>query len=263
MRLTVLAFIALLGFTSLAGAKVVGKEVSYKDGETTMKGYIAWDDAKKGPRPGVLVVHEWWGHNEYARHRADMLAKLGYVGMALDMYGDGKTVDHPEDASKMSSQISSNMPMMKARFIAALKTLNEEPTVDKTKNAAIGYCFGGSVVLNMAREGADLSAVAAFHSGVAGQTKVEKGKFKPIVLVANGADDKWIDPKAVEAFKKELDEAGVNYNYITYPGAVHGFTNPAATGYGEKFHIPLAYNEKADKESWAELVKLLKTAFGK
>jgi dienelactone hydrolase len=263
MRIITILALVILGFTATANAKVIGKEVSYKDDGTNLKGYVAYDDTFKGKRPGVIVVHEWWGHNAYARSRADMLAKMGYTAMALDMYGDGKTADHPDTAGKMSGEISSNMPLMKARFLAALKTLNAEPTVDPAKNGAIGYCFGGSVVLTMAREGVDLAAIGAFHSQVGGKTKAEKGKFKPRVLVANGADDKWIDPKSVEDFKKEMTDAGVNYKYVTYPGAIHGFTNPAATGYGEKFHIPLAYNEKADKESWKELTKLFKETFGK
>ncbi len=263
MRFMTAVLIAILGFVGAANAKVVGKEVAYKDGDTTMKGYLAWDDAIKGRRPGVLVVHEFWGLNKYARRRADMLAGLGYVGMALDMYGDGKTSAHPDEARKMAKEISANMPLMKARFQAALKTLDAEPNVDKTRNAAIGYCFGGSVALNMAREGADLAAVAAFHAQVAGQTKAEKGKFKANVLVANGADDKFIDPKSVEDFKREMEDAGVNYRYVIYPGAVHGFTNPDATALGKKFHMDIAYDKKADEESWAELKKLLKESFAK
>lgn len=263
MRVLTLMALVIFGFSASVHAKVIGKEISYKDGDTPLKGYIAYDDAIKGKRPGILVVHEWWGHNAYARKRADMLAKLGYTAMALDMYGEGKTADHPDDAGKLSGAIASNMPLMKARFLAALNTLNAEPTVDPAKNGAIGYCFGGSVVLTMAREGVDLTAVGAFHSQVGGKTTAEKGKFKPSVLVANGADDKWIDPKSVDAFKKEMEDAGVKYKYLTYPGAVHGFTNPEATGLGEKFHIPIAYNKKADKESWAELTKMFKEAFGR
>jgi dienelactone hydrolase len=185
MRIVTVFAIFVLAFSATVQAKVVGKEVSYEEGGTSLKGYIAYDDAKKGKRPGIIVVHEWWGHNAYARKRADMLAKMGYTAMALDMYGEGKQAEHPEDAGKMSGEIKSNMPLMKARFLAALNTLNAEPTVDPAKNAAIGYCFGGSVVLTMAREGVDLAAIAAFHSQVDGQTAAEKGKFKPRVLVAN------------------------------------------------------------------------------
>jgi dienelactone hydrolase len=260
--LTVLALV-IFGFAGAANAKIVGKEVSYKDDGTTLKGYVAYDDAIKGKRPGVIVVHEWWGHNAYARSRADMLAKLGYTAIALDMFGDGKTIDHPDDAGKMAGAISSNMPLMKARFLAALKTLNAEPTVDPARTGAIGYCFGGSVVLNMAREGVGLAAVAAFHAQVGGQTKAVKGKFQGRVLVANGADDKWITPESVEAFKKEMDAAGVKYKYVAYPGAIHGFTNPAATGLGEKFQIPIAYNKDADEKSWIELTTLFRETLGK
>ena len=263
MHLITVFALVIFGFAGIANAKIVGREVSYKDDGTTLKGYVAYDDSIKGRRPGVIVVHEWWGHNAYARSRADMLAKMGYTAVALDMFGDGKTADHPDDAGKMAGAISSNMPLMKARFLAALKALKAEPTVDPAKTGAIGYCFGGNVVLNMAREGVDLTTVAAFHSQVGGQTKAERGKFKARVLVANGADDIWITPESVEAFKKEMDAAGVKYKYIAYPGAIHGFTNPAATGLGEKFHIPIAYNKKADEESWAELSKLFKETLGK
>jgi dienelactone hydrolase len=263
MRLFTLLTIAMFGLAGVAHAKIVGKEISYKDGDTTMKGYIAYDDTIQGKRPGIIVVHEWWGHNAYARKRADMLAQMGYTAMALDMYGEGKHPEHKEEASKMASEVATNMPVMKGRFLAALKTLNAEPTVDANKNAAIGYCFGGSVALNMAREGVELAGVAAFHTGLVGQSKAEKGKFKARVLVANGADDKFIDPKTIDAFKQEMTEAGVDFKYIAYPGAVHGFTNPAATEYGKKEGIPLAYNEKADKESWIELEKFLKDTFKK
>ncbi|MGB5540338.1 MAG: dienelactone hydrolase family protein, partial [Gammaproteobacteria bacterium] len=151
-----------------AQAAVIGQEVSYQSGDAVMKGYLAWDDAVQGERPGVLVVHEWWGHNAYARRRAEMLAALGYTALAVDMYGEGKTADHPEDAGKFSGAVRKDLPLMKARFDAARHFLDEQPTVDPKKNAAIGYCFGGSVVLEMARQGEDLAGVVSFHGSLGG-----------------------------------------------------------------------------------------------
>ncbi|MEQ1532640.1 MAG: dienelactone hydrolase family protein [Sideroxydans sp.] len=236
-----------------AHAAVQGEEVSYSANGTTMKGYIAYDDAVKGKRPAVLVVHEWWGHNDYARKRANMLAELGYVALAVDMYGDGKQAQHPDDAGKFATEVSKNKPMAKARFEAAMKVLRKNPHVDSHKLAAVGYCFGGSVVLNMARAGEDLKGVASFHGGLSTDAPAEAGKVKAQVRSFTGADDKMIPAAQVEAFKQEMEKAGVKYQAVVYPGAMHSFTNPAADEYGKKFNMPLAYNAEADKDSWAQL----------
>jgi len=149
-----------------AYASVQGREVVYEENGTTLKGYIAYDDAIKGKRPGVLVVHEWWGQNEYARKRVRMLAELGYTAMAVDMYGNGKVVDNPDDAGKLAAGVYKDMPAAKARFEAAMRVLREQNTVDAGEIAAFGYCFGGGIVLNMARIGEDLKGVASFHGGL-------------------------------------------------------------------------------------------------
>ena len=253
----------LLMFSLASQAAVVGKEVSYQAGDTHLKGYLAYDDAIQGKRPGILVVHEWWGLNAYARKRADMLAKLGYTALALDMYGEGKTAAHPDDAARFSAAVRRNLPLMKARFLAARKLLVEQPTVNPDKIAAIGYCFGGSVVLEMAIEGVDLAAVASFHGGLGGLSTPEPGAVKAKILVANGADDPFATAKQIAAFKAMMTAAGADYTFINYPGAKHSFTNPGADELGKRFNLPLAYNARADQESWQALQALLKKVFTK
>lgn len=240
--------------------KVVGNEITYATDSTTMKGYIAYDENIEAKRPGIIVVHEWWGHNDYTRKRADMLAELGYTAIAIDMYGDGKQAAHPGDAGKFSGMVMSNMPAAKARFNAALEQLKNHPSVDPDKIAAIGYCFGGSVVLTMANAGMDLDAVAAFHSGV--QLPVmPSSDLKAKVLVCNGAEDPFVSPESIAAFTKAMDSVEADYQYIAYEGAVHAFTSKGADSLGKKFDLPLAYQEKADKASWEELQELLNQVF--
>jgi len=248
---------ALAAGSAFAAPKIEGKTVEYTAGGMTMKGYLAYDANRQGKRPGVLVVHEWWGHNEYARMRARMLAEMGYTALAVDMYGDGKQAMHPDEAGKFSSEVMQHfLDTGKARFEAAMEFLKKQPTVDPGRMAAIGYCFGGGVVLNMARQGADLKAVASFHGSLAAVKPAEAGGVKAKIRVYNGADDKFTSPQAIDAFKKEMSDAKVDFKFINYPGAVHSFTNPDATELGKKFNLPMmAYNEKADKESWADLTK--------
>ena len=241
-------------------AAVVGKEVSYQAGDTVMKGYLAYDDALTGKRPGILVVHEWWGHNSYARKRAEMLAELGYTAMAVDMYGDGKTADHPDNALKFATAVRQNQDMMQARFNAARHYLNSQETVDPELNAAIGYCFGGSVVLGMARSGADLDGVVSFHGSLDGLPPVAD-KVTAKVLVANGADDPFNSKESIELFKEEMEMAGVDFEFINYPGVKHSFTNPDANVFGEKFGLPLEYNAEADKASWQKMQQFLDSIF--
>ncbi len=250
-RLLLSLALLLVSATSLAA--VEGEEVSYSANGTTLKGWLAYDGLAMGKRPAVLVVHEWWGHNAYARKRANMLAKLGYVALAVDMYGDGKQANHPGDAGKFAAEVSKNKPLTKVRFEAAMKLLRDDARVDGTKLAAIGYCFGGGVVLNMAREGEDLRGVASFHGGLTTDMPAQKGQVKAQVRVFTGADDKMIPAAQVSAFKQEMEKAGVNYQVVVYPGAMHAFTNPDADELGKKFNMPVAYNAAADKDSWAQL----------
>ena len=253
--------IILAGFTALvlaagsAGAapKIEGKAVEYTAGGVTLKGYLAYDENVKGRRPGILVVHEWWGQNEYVRKRARMLAELGYTALALDMYGEGKIASHPDDAGKFASEVMKDFPVAKDRFLAAMEFLKKQPTVDPGRIAAIGYCFGGGVVLNMARHGVDLRGVASFHGSLAVIKPEKPVPIKAAVRVYNGADDKFIPAEAIEALKKEMAEQKVDFKFVNYPGAVHAFTNPDATELGKKFNIPIAYNADADKGSWEDM----------
>lgn len=256
------AVLAVVLGAAPASASVVGKTVDYSAGGVTLKGYLAYDDAIKGKRPGVLVVHEWWGLNDYVRRRARMLAELGYVALAVDMYGDGKTATHPDDAGKFSSELMKNFPVAKERFLAAMDFLKRQPTADPGRMAAVGYCFGGGVVLNMARQGVDLRGVASFHGNLMAVQPAQPGMVKAKIIVFNGADDKFTAPGQIEAFKKEMTGAGADFRFIDYPGAIHSFTNPDATELGKKFNLPLAYNADADKKSWEEMKTFLKTIFG-
>jgi len=257
MKKLVWGFCVAALFAPSTWAAVKGEEVQYRDGGVVMKGYLAYDDAVKGKRPGILVVHEWWGQNEYARKRARMLAELGYTAFALDMYGNGKTADHPDTAGKFSSEVRKNLSLMTERFNAARRVLAAHKTVDPKRIAAIGYCFGGAVALDMARQGADLAAVVTFHGDLTTDHPAQPGKVKARLLVLTGADDPFVPAASVAAFKKEMDAAGANYRVISYPGAKHSFTNPDADVFGKKFSLPLAYNAAADKASWQEAQKFL------
>lgn len=244
-----------------ASAAVEGREVQYAAGGTTLKGYFAFDAAKAGKRPGVLVVHEWWGHNEYARRRARMLAELGYAALAVDMYGDGKTAAHPDDAKAFSGELMKNAETTKARFLAALEYLRAQPQTDPARIAAIGYCMGGGVVLNMARAGIDLKGVASFHGSLNAIVKAGPGGIKARLLVLHGADDGFIPPEAIAAFKQEMADAKADMTFIAYPGAKHSFTNPDADEYARKFGMPIAYDAEADRRSWEELTRFLVRVF--
>jgi dienelactone hydrolase len=268
MKRIVLIFVILLfaGITtglSTADAAVVGKNVEYTAGGMTMKGYLAYDNKIKGLRPGVIVVHEWWGLNDYTRKRANMLAKLGYAALAVDMYGDGKTATHPDDASKFSSETMKNFDIAKARFLAGLDFLKKQPVTDPDRIAAIGYCFGGGVVLNMARQGLDIKGVVSFHGSLGAVKPAEPGMVKTKIRVYTGGADKFVPPAAVEAFMNEMKNARADFEVVTYPGAVHAFTNPGASALGKKFNLPLAYNAKADGESWKSMKKFFAGIFKK
>lgn len=241
--------------------KVKGEEVAYATDSLTMKGYIAYNENSGEKRPGIIVIHEWWGHNDYVRERADMLAELGYTALAIDMYGEGKQANHPEDAGKFSSSVMENIEVAKKRFNKAMEVLKNHPTVDSDKIAAIGYCFGGSVALTMANTGADLDAVAAFHSGL--QLPVMPNeKLKAKVLVCNGADDPFITDESVVEFKSKMDAIGADYRYIAYEGVQHSFTSKAADSLGKKFNMPAVfYDKEADEKSWQALQQLLREAF--
>lgn len=253
--------VVVLGIAASSTAAVKGEEIQYTAESVTMKGYLAYDDAVAGKRPGILVVHEWWGHNEYARKRARMLAELGYTALAVDMYGDGKTAAHPDDASKFSGELFKNLPVAKARFLAALDLLKKHETVDAENVGAIGYCFGGGIVLAMARMGVDLKGVVSFHGSLGTQQPAKAGEVKAKVLVCNGAADPFVSKEDIESIKKEMKEANVDFTFKNYPGAKHSFTNPEADENGKKFKLPLAYSKKADEASWNDMKAFFKKCF--
>jgi dienelactone hydrolase len=256
-----LYFIGLMFIAVAAHAAIQGKEVNYEADGTMLKGYVAYDDAVKGKRPGVLVVHEWWGLNDYARKRARMLAQQGYTALALDMYGNGKMAHHPDDAQKFSSEVSQNEALAKARFEAALALLKQQKTVDADNIGAIGYCFGGSVALNMARLGEPLKVVESFHGGLKTSHPAAPGVVKARIASFTGEADPFIPAEQVAAFRQEMDKAGVNYQVVTYPGVLHSFTSPDADKLGKEFNLPMAYNAEADKDSWSKGMALMDEVF--
>ncbi len=237
------------------------QEITYSSGDTELKGYLALA-AGEGPHPGVIVVHEWWGHNDYARKRADMLAELGYNALALDMFGNGKTADHPKQAMQFVNEVTASEGAARARFDAAIELLKSQSSTDQNKLAAIGYCFGGSVVLSMARSNhQDLDAVVSFHGGLQGLAPIPASGTDVKMLVLNGEADPFITVEQKENFKAELDVAAVDYEFVDYPGAVHAFTNPGADALGEKFELPLKYDEQADTDSWERMKAFLEDVF--
>lgn len=233
------------------------ENVTYSADSINMNGFVAYDENIEGVRPAVIVVHEWWGLNDYAKMRARELAKLGYIAMAIDLYGDGKTADNPDDAGKMAGPFYQDPEMAKTRFDAAVAKLKSFEQTDASKIAAIGYCFGGTQVLNMALLGEDLKAVVSFHGGLQ-VVQPDKDKLKATVLICHGGADPFVPQEQVNQFRKQMDSIGATYTFKTYDGATHAFSNPNATAMGEKFNMPIKYNEEADKESWGEMKTFLK-----
>ncbi len=233
-------------------------DAAYKTDSTNMTGFVAFDASTNKKRPIIMIVHEWWGLNDYVKGRAKQLAALGYLAMAVDMYGNGRRGDNPEQAGQLAMPFYQHPEMAKARFDAALAIIKTYPEADTNQIAAIGYCFGGSQVLNMARLGENLKGVVSFHGNLAG-VPADKNLFKAQVLVCHGAADEFVNADEVAHFKKEMDSVGIPYTFKSYPGATHAFTNPNATAMGKKFSIPIAYNADADSTSWIDM----KAFFGK
>lgn len=263
MRFLVISILLLFIGYLPAYAKIQGKEVDYSANGVTLKGYLVYDDSIKGKRPGILIVHEWWGLNDYARERARMLAKLGYTAFAIDMYGDAKQAKNPEEAGKLSGMVMGNLDDAQARFDAALELLRNQKTTDPKRIAAIGYCFGGGVVLNMALRGVNLNGVASFHGMLPTNASAKPTEVKAAVLVLHGEDDQFVKPEQVEKFKELMKNEKADFEVITYPNAKHGFTVPEADANAKKFNIPIGYNAEADKESWVKLQEFLKRVFAK
>lgn len=236
-----------------------GQDVTYRAGGQPMKGYLVTPAAATTtPRPAVLVVHEWWGNNDYSKMRARKFAELGYTSLALDMFGDGKQATDPEQAKKLAGEVYNNPRALLERFQAALDLLKQQPGVDPQRIIAVGYCFGGSVALAAARAGLSLDVVGSFHGGLATKSPAKPGTVKAKIFVANGAADPMVKPDEIASFESEMKAANVPFELINYPGALHAFTNPKATENGKKFNLPIAYDEQADKKSWADLQAFLK-----
>jgi dienelactone hydrolase len=257
-----LATIAALGCsksdlprTEAVTPRVETQELDYRQGNTALKGFLAWNGAESGRRPGILVVHEWWGHNQHARNQARRAAEAGYVAMAVDMFGDGKVTTHPDSAMAFVQAATKDAAVLLARFTAALELLKQDPRVDPERIAAIGYCFGGSVVLSVARTGTDLDAVVSFHGGLASLPPPDSGTIKARVLVLTGGADPMVPPDQVETFRKEMTAAGAQLEIVSFPDVKHSFTNPDADSVGM---AGLGYDAEADRRSWDRAIALFR-----
>ncbi len=243
-----LVLVSLTFFASAeVQAKLVTKTVEYSQDGTVMRGFLAHDDAAPGKRPGVLVVHEWWGLNDFAKEIAAKLAGLGYVALAADIYGNGYTTTDREEAGKLAGALRGDPALLRARAQAALKALAADPRVDPKRLAAIGFCFGGTTVLELALSGADLAGVVSFHGGLPKAGPDDLKRIKAAVLVLHGADDPHVSPADLAAFEQAMRQAGADWQMVFFGGAVHGFTNPAN---GNNPAAGVAYNPRAARRSW-------------
>jgi len=238
--------------TETPTTKLKEETVSYTVDTLKMNSYVVYDENVRGKRPAVLVIHEWWGLNDYTKRRANMLAELGYIAMAVDMYGNDRKGNNPQEAAMLSGPYYENMDRTKKIFDAAVEEFKKNPNVDQSKIAAIGYCFGGGLLLNLARMGEPLNGVVSFHGGLVGNPP-DKNLTKAEILVCHGEADKFVTMDEAATFKKQMDSIGKSYTFKSYPGATHAFTNPDATELGKKFNIPIAYNGPADTASWNEM----------
>ena len=234
--------------------------ISYADDSVTMNGYVAFDGSTDKKRPIILIIHEWWGLNDYVKKRARQLAEMGYLAFAIDMYGNGQQADNPEAAGKLALPFYKDPGIAKTRFDAALAKIKTYPAADTNNIAAIGYCFGGAQVLNIARMGENLNGVVSFHGNLAGVTP-DKQTLKANMLVCHGEIDQFVPATEVAEFKKQMDSIGAKYTFKSYPNATHAFTNPDATENGKKFNIPIAYNAAADSASWNDMKLFFKEIF--
>lgn len=256
--------LALLCSTALAQAAVQTREIRYQDADgTPLIGYYAYDDAVEGKRPGIVVVHEWWGLNDYAKRRARDFAALGYNALAIDMYGDGKHTEHPQDAETFMKAAMKDPQAAAKRFDAGLELLKLQPNTRQHQLAAVGYCFGGKVVLDAARRGEKLDAVVSFHGALVTQTPAKPGVIRAKILVEHGEADSMVTPEQVAAFKAEMDAAKADYKFVGIPGAKHGFTNSDADrlSHGEHGGPDIGYSKEADESSWEDMQVFLKSAF--
>lgn len=253
--------LTLMCSAALAQAAVQTREIPYQDANgDRLVGYYAYDDAVTGKRPGIVVVHEWWGLNDYAKRRARDLAALGYNALAIDMYGDGKHTEHPQDAQAFMTEAMKDPAAAAGRFDAGLELLKMQPNTNKHELGAVGYCFGGKVVLDAARRGEKLDGVVSFHGALVTDTPAKPGVVRAAILVEHGGADSMVTPQQVDAFKAEMDAAKVDYKFVTLEGAKHGFTNPDADRLSHGGHggPDIGYNKEADERSWADMQAFFK-----
>ena len=241
---------------------IITRTVEYQVGENTHKAYLAYDEEKASLLPGVIIVHEWWGVNDYMRRRAHLLAEAGYMALAIDMYGNGKVAADPDEAGHLMNSVLGDMDSGTAMLRAGYQLLLDQKQVDADKTAAIGYCFGGAMVLHMARIGLPLVAVASFHGALGSFHTAEPGSIQAQILVAHGEADTMVTMDAVEDFKAEMDTAKANYEVIIYPGAKHGFSSEGAHDNGQKYGLDLDYNAEADQASWSAMLSLFEKTIG-
>lgn len=257
MRL--LALIVTLMFSFNAGAALKTKTVEYDHKGKKMEGFLAWDSSAKGKRPGVLIVHEWKGIGDHVRDSAKKLAKMGYIAFAADIYGKDIRPKTNEEASKISSKYKSNRKLLRQRVNRGLDVLKKNRLSDNNNLAAIGYCFGGTTVLELARSGADIGGVVSFHGGLDSPNRDDGKNIKAKVLVLHGADDPYVKNDDIAAFQEEMRRGDVDWRMIYYGNAVHSFTNPAAGNDNSK---GAAYNKRADRRSWEDMKLFFAELFG-
>ena len=258
LRVWISALFVMMLLAGAAQAKVITRRVAYTDGKVALEGLLAYDDATQAMRPAILVVHEWWGLNDYVRQRAEKLAALGYVAFAVDMYGKGKVTNHPKQAGEWSKQVTANTALWQQRALAGLEVLKKQPQTDPRRMAAIGYCFGGGTVQQLVYAGAPLKGVASFHGSLQTPPADLGGRKRAKMLICHGGADQFAKPEQVQAYLTAMAQSGLDYQFIIYGGAKHGFSNPGA----DKYNIPaLGYSASADRRSWLLMKAFFKEIF--
>ena len=256
----IFSFITACNSQNKSSMNIKTETVNYVSDGVNLTGVLAYDSNITSKRPIVLIIHEWWGLNDYMKNRVNQIAQLGYLAMAIDLYGNGNSANSVEEAAALSAPLYQNSNLAKSRFDAAITKVKTYSQADTTQIAAIGYCFGGAMALNMARMGEPLTGVVSFHGSLIG-VPAKKELMTSKILICHGEEDKFVKKEEVEAFKKEMDDIGADYIFKQYPNATHAFSNPAATEWGKKFNIPIAYNAAADQASWKEMQLFLNKIF--
>jgi len=269
LHLRLIALIIIMAATSMnsrsngLSSTIKEETITYKVGNVDYHGFVAYDENLKGKRPVVLIVHEWWGLNDYIKMRARKLAELGYFALAVDLFGNGKVAANPKEAQGLTGPFYNDPKLAKTLLDTAIKKAREFPQADVANMAAIGYCFGGSAVLNSAKLGADLKGVVSFHGGLSGGAPFDRSLLKSKILICHGGSDKFVSMSDAELFKHKLDSIGATYTFKVYANATHAFTNPDATQTGKTFNMPIEYNATADKDSWNDMKVFLAALFKK